>query len=371
MTDRRLADPRYAVGWTIVLGVGLGSLAVHAWHVLGEPSKSAGQLLLGVVFPTFFSLILVGAGIDLHRRHYEPEEMLRIGAWAGMGFLLFVWIGAGAMLYYLVQDVPVYDPVLVAVYDPVVVAVTLGSAGALAGTLIGRYDIRSGRATDRFRTQRDRAEQLTERLNILTRVFRHDIRTELTVIKGHTRLAGSKGGAAVEPHLDTITERTETIEELSERVRTVQKTVDEATKQKEQDLCPILHELAAELEDRYPDASIAIEGPERAVVTASVKLGAAVEEILANAIEHGDPEGIEATVNRGPATVELVVRDSGPGIPADEVEPIEAAVETPLRHSSGMGLWTVKWIVEAAGGTFGIERIDAGTRVTMEFPRAG
>jgi hypothetical protein len=35
-----------------------------------------------------------------------------------------------------------------------------------------------------------------------------------------------------------------------------------------------------------------------------------------------------------------------------------------------MGLWTVKWIVEASDGTFEIEAVDPGTRVLMDLPRA-
>lgn len=361
MPADRLRAPRYVVGWGLVVAIGLATLVIHGWHLLGEDEMGAPQLLLGVVGPVGLALLLLGLAVWTHREGFDPQEMLAIGSWAGMGFLVFAWVGAGAMLYYLIQDAPIYDPVMV--------TFTIGSAGALAGSIVGLYDVRGRRARAGYRVQRDRAEQLTERLSILNRVFRHDIRTELTVLIGHARIAKAECEQSVEPHLETVTDRAEAIERLSEQARTLQNTIDQATTRTAQDVCQVLHSLQDKFDNRYPEASIGISGPEQAVVQASVKLEAAIEEILENAIAHGDGGTIEVSVEESQSTVEIVVRDWGPGIPPEEIEIIDSAVETPMRHSSGMGLWTVKWIVEASDGTFEIEAVDSGTRVTMVLPR--
>lgn len=362
MAWRRLGKPRYTAGWGLIVVIGLVALAVHIWHALGEPGMNLPQLLLGVGAPVTLALLLLGLAGWLHRERFGPNEMLAIGSWSGIGFLIFAWVGTGAMLYYLIQDAQVYDPVMV--------TFTIGSAGALAGSIVGLYDVRGRRAREEFRTQRDRAEQLTERLSILNRVFRHDIRTELTVLKGHARIAKEEGDESIESHLETIVDRAETIERLSEQARTVQQSVDKATTRKSQDVCQIVYSLRDDFETRYPEGSIVVSCPEQAVVRASVKLEAAIEEVLVNAIKHGTENEIEVTVERNQSTVEITIRDWGPGIPEEEIEILDSSVETPLRHSSGMGLWTVKWIVEASNGSFKIESVDSGTSVVMKVPRA-
>ncbi|MFB6085943.1 MAG: hypothetical protein ABEJ84_03925 [Halodesulfurarchaeum sp.] len=67
----------------------LVSLLVQAWHVLGEKSMSISQILLGVLFPAVIALLLLGEGMWFHYREFDAEEMLRLGSWVGMGFLVF------------------------------------------------------------------------------------------------------------------------------------------------------------------------------------------------------------------------------------------------------------------------------------------
>ena len=71
--------------------------------------------------------------------------------------------------------------------------------------------------------------------------------------------------------------------------------------------------------------------------------------------------------------IELSVADTGPGIPPMEQEVLndEIAIE-PLLHSSGMGLWLVKRILNRIGGTVQFEEVTPrGSVVTLVIPRDG
>ena len=66
----------------------------------------------------------------------------------------------------------------------------------------------------------------------------------------------------------------------------------------------------------------------------------------------------------------LVVRivDDGPGLPPVERQVLRTAEETPLAHSTGLGLWLTNWIVRASSGRIDVVSDDAGTTVVIELP---
>lgn len=50
----------------------------------------------------------------------------------------------------------------------------------------------------------------------------------------------------------------------------------------------------------------------------------------------------------------VVIKDDGPGIPEELRGPVfEDRNITQLRHNKGIGLWLVRWVVEACGGQIG------------------
>ncbi len=71
-------------------------------------------------------------------------------------------------------------------------------------------------------------------------------------------------------------------------------------------------------------------------------------------------------------TVAVVeVSDNGPGLPEHERavlfgdRPI-----TQLRHSTGLGLWLTKWILDCHGGELAYDRHDGRTTLTLQIPLA-
>jgi signal transduction histidine kinase len=118
------------------------------------------------------------------------------------------------------------------------------------------------------------------------------------------------------------------------------------------------------------DLSAGLSGP--AVVTVSPLITAAVNNVVENAVEHTDNP--VATVTVGLRVTEdavvFAVADDGPGIPPNELEIIESGSETPLQHSSGLGLWLVHSIVTESGGRVEHDENEpTGSIVRFVFPR--
>ena len=95
--------------------------------------------------------------------------------------------------------------------------------------------------------------------------------------------------------------------------------------------------------------------------------------LLENAAAHGaSADGIDVTLRRGPepGTVEVEVRDHGPGIPPSLAGRIfEPRVRgTSDGSGAGLGLPIAKGIVEAHGGTLVAEPVDGGASLVVTLP---
>lgn len=109
-------------------------------------------------------------------------------------------------------------------------------------------------------------------------------------------------------------------------------------------------------------------------VTATHLLDSAFDNLLTNAIEHNDSDNPTTQVKiTGPSNdgdyAEIRISDNGPGIPIREQQVLKRGRETPLDHSSGLGLWIVHWLITESGGTIQFEDNEPrGTIVTVQLP---
>jgi two-component system sensor histidine kinase KdpD len=101
------------------------------------------------------------------------------------------------------------------------------------------------------------------------------------------------------------------------------------------------------------------------------QLDQVITNLLDNAARH-TPPGSTVRVSAVPLgpVLEISVSDSGPGVPPED----RALVFEPFRHgrastSSGVGLAICKAIVEAHGGTIGVDSSDlGGARFHLTLP---
>lgn len=92
--------------------------------------------------------------------------------------------------------------------------------------------------------------------------------------------------------------------------------------------------------------------------------------MIENAVEHNDKQTprVDVTLSNSENQVAVRIADNGPGIPDEEVAVLERGYETSLKHTNGLGLWLVSWIVRESDGevTFR-ERNPRGSVVCLQF----
>lgn len=229
--------------------------------------------------------------------------------------------------------------------------------------------------------QRDvtRKREREQQFAVLDRVLRHNLRNRLNVILGHAEdLTEYDGGdaAAVRSHAETAVEAATELLELSEDARRFRMAIrSEAAGSSAVDLVGIVREAVAEAQPAAKRAGVEITTSLSA--TASVPGGGsvrfAIDELLTNAIIHNDADepAVSVTLSRDGDTARLVVADNGPGIPETERAALTGELETSTDHASGLGLWLVRWSVEAAGGSVSYAEAEPrGSRVAIELPLA-
>jgi PAS domain S-box-containing protein len=226
-------------------------------------------------------------------------------------------------------------------------------------------------AIERDVTERKRTEQ---RLEVLNRVLRHDVRNAVAVLQGNaTRLSDEFDGNGTTDAVERIADRADDLHSSVKKARTVERAL-ETDHTSPVNVRSLIAAQREAFTDRHPDTDIAVDVPPDLWVVGNHTLEAAVAEALDNAVEHGDTAGETVRVvatDRGADQVDICILDNGPGVPVHERRVIDAGEESPLQHASGLGLWLMKWVATSLGGDVTIgERTTGGTVLTFTLPAA-
>lgn len=219
-------------------------------------------------------------------------------------------------------------------------------------------------------------KQLTDQiLGVLNRILRHNVRTSVNVIEGYTDLLESGvDGAEERAAIRTIRERATALNDISERTAALRDLLGgeaEPSALGVSELTTLVDGYRTEYDDAEID--LTIEVSDDVAVRNGGALRIAFEEIIGNAVGHTDQDHphVEITVERSAtdATIEIVIADDGPGVPAREWEIIKNGTETPLRHANSIGLWLIYWSVTALGGSVRLSDNDPrGSVFTLQVP---
>jgi PAS domain S-box-containing protein len=222
----------------------------------------------------------------------------------------------------------------------------------------------------------DRAQR-EQRLAVLDRVLRHNIRNEMNVVMGRARIAQRQADEEMADHLGKILEKAEDLVAVSRAVRRFADALDPGLGTAQpRDAVDSVRLIVDDLREEFPDAELRLVVRDTGWMRAHESVFAAVEEVIRNGIEHTGVDvprvvvTLDTTGPPGEGEVTVEVADNGPGMPEDERSVLTEGGETQLTHASGIGLWLVNWAVTKSGGDLGFEENEpTGSVVTMRLPR--
>jgi signal transduction histidine kinase len=216
-------------------------------------------------------------------------------------------------------------------------------------------------------------QQRRERhLQLVSRVLRHNMANRINTIMGHVELLDQTADESESVHLRAIDDSADSIIETSMKLRTIQCIVTDGREKHRTDIARTVDAVTTKYADRYPDATVTADCPDTAFANCPAGFQAALDNLVENAIEHNDaPEpSVTVTVTADETLLHVAVTDNGPGIPDSERRILEEG-ETPLQHSSGVGLWLVYSFVEQAGHELTFEPTPSGgsdVRFSLDRP---
>lgn len=215
-------------------------------------------------------------------------------------------------------------------------------------------------------------------LQVLNRLLRHNIRNDLTAIRGYadtlaesvadpTQLGYAKRIDAAAENLLSTSEKAKEMVDLI--LTPVEHTPNLA-------VGPVVEEVSQSVERDHPAATVNVSVEDAVIAACDERIEIVLEQLIENGIEHNTDDQPHVTVRvsaRGEA-VQIEIADTGPGIPDDEWSMTnEEATESPsqVRHGQGMGLLLTQWIVDEFGGSVQYsERPETGSLVVVRLPVA-
>lgn len=220
---------------------------------------------------------------------------------------------------------------------------------------------------------RNRLETATEELQVLHRIFRHNISNDMMVIRGYVELVHGELSNGHKEHLEVAIQKSDRIIDMSEKLKVIESTDLETSIETSVDLCRIIEDECADLEWEHAGVSIDLDIPEFAKVRGDNILSYVVREAIENSIHHFDREiwecDIDVSVQKRIDETVVRISDNGPGIPENELIAYRQGDEQQTTHTSGVGLWLIKWLCGICGGAVDIAS-DEGTVVTLRFQPA-
>lgn len=224
--------------------------------------------------------------------------------------------------------------------------------------------------TIRHATERHQQErELTIMKQVLTRVLRHNIRNDISAVRGRAEVLAERTDRELEAHAETILDISDDLIDISEKARAVEGVVEYDRGPQRQSLAGVLDRSLDDVRARYPTATVTVDRDAAYDVWAHPDVDDALQNLLESLLSHAsDDPRLDLTVTATDEEVRVSVDGHGTTVPRTEVEAIRAGEETALKHASGVGLWLAYLVVERSDGDLTFN--DGDTAVTLTLPRA-
>ncbi|TYT63923.1 PAS domain S-box protein [Natrialba swarupiae] len=214
--------------------------------------------------------------------------------------------------------------------------------------------------------------ELHRQLRVVDQILRHNLRNNLTVIRGQAEQIQSQTTGEAADAAEDISTLSDNLLTTSQKSRAITDVLSEQPDIRRIDIVDTVTRSAGSVTAGVPDVQVDVDVPTQAIVSATTNIHKAIEELIENAIVHNDTEtpAVSLSVTVETEHVEIRVIDNGNGIPEMDRAVLESgdAIDD-LYHGSGLGLWLVYWIIKRSGGSVAVEKGDTGgTTVRVTLP---
>lgn len=223
----------------------------------------------------------------------------------------------------------------------------------------------------KIRYATDRLNVALQQLQVIHRVFRHNLRNELTVFRGYLQMATSSiRDENVTDQLEVADQAAERIERLNEHLKIVENT--HVGSQYVVDLVDVIEDEAARIQKEASRAIIDLDLPHEAKILGDDSLVLLVRELFryftVRQAKSAEAGRIEMALTKAKNQSTLSVTASNFRIPRSEIDPLRIDGEQPLLHASGVELWVIKWLANYYEGEVDIGVKDEHSEITVAFP---
>lgn len=315
---------------------------------------------------TRLGVLVVAQSVDVQRA--DVDEATRAAALTSL-----VMVAVSAALAFLAAD-RILAPVR---------TLTRTARSISEGDLTRRIEVRGtdelSELTRTFNDMLDRIEQAFAGQRDFINDASHELRTPITIIRGHLELLS-----------DDPRERAETVTMLTDELDRMSRMVNDLlmlAKSERPDFLALeavdVDELVLELHEKAmglaPRRWLLVEpDTARRILADRQRVTQAVMQLAQNAVQHTtEGDEIELGVRADRGVVRFRVRDTGPGVASQDVERIfdrfaRAAADRRRSDGAGLGLAIVRVIAEAHGGVVELQgRPGRGAVFTLALPEGG
>ena len=212
--------------------------------------------------------------------------------------------------------------------------------------------------------------ELRSRLSSLGEIsagIAHELRNPMAVIAGYTQLLSKKADPSLKPTVDAITTEINVMNRIISDFLSFAKPAELAIS--DVDLKKITENCIATLAIGRNDIRIHLDIEQLPVIKGDeVLLRQAVTNLIQNAVE-AMPAGGDLTIKYATSNLlEVMVSDTGPGIPEDMADKIFLPFFTTKNRGTGLGLSLVQKIIVSHGGSISVDSSKIGATFRIRLP---
>jgi signal transduction histidine kinase len=279
-------------------------------------------------------------------------------AWAALHFPRWILLGyAGpATLAYLVPLILTHQPRQV-----------LGSAFILMPVALTVALLIEAQARH-LRDDRERLARIEQWRSAMVKTLAHDVRNPLNSVRLVLDTLRDDATGPEAGMLDAAIRQTARLSRLADGLLDVQR-IDESGRltldRRVHPARPLVQEALSYLR---PDEEVRIEVAEHAdVYVDRQRFEQILLNLVSNALRYGEPP-VVVRISRDGDVDRLEVRDHGPGVPEHLRTTLFSQFAVGGAEGVGLGLWIVRQLATAHGGTASAEPRDPGVAMVVTFP---